>query len=53
VLVVADNAANTDQVLPLVPSTPDSRLVVTTRRRLTALASYHADEGSNVTLLSL
>lgn len=42
VLVVADNAATIDQLLPLVPSTPDSQLVVTSRRRLTALASYHA-----------
>jgi DNA-binding SARP family transcriptional activator len=41
-MIVADNAASAEQLLPLVPSTSDSLLVVTSRRRLTALASYHA-----------
>ena len=42
VLIVLDNAASADQVLPLVPATTTSALVVTSRRPMTALATYHA-----------
>jgi DNA-binding SARP family transcriptional activator len=42
VLVVADDADTLDQVLPLVPSTTSSQLVVTSRRGLVALAAHHA-----------
>lgn len=41
-LVVADDAASARQVLPLVPPTADSQLVVTSRRRLSALSAHHA-----------
>lgn len=41
-LVVADNAGSVEQVLALVPPGPESRLVVTTRRRLVPLATHHA-----------
>jgi DNA-binding SARP family transcriptional activator len=41
-LVVADDAGSVEQVLALVPPGPESRLVVTTRRRLVSLATHHA-----------
>lgn len=41
ILIVADNAAVVDQVLPLVPSGPDAMLVITSRGRLAALATHH------------
>ncbi|MFD0598534.1 BTAD domain-containing putative transcriptional regulator [Catellatospora coxensis] len=41
-LVVLDNAAGPDQVLPLVPPTAASLLLVTSRSRPTALAVHHA-----------
>jgi DNA-binding SARP family transcriptional activator/Flp pilus assembly protein TadD len=41
VLVTADNVARIDQVLPLVPASTTSLLVVTSRSRLAALATYH------------
>jgi len=41
VLIVLDNAATTDQVLPMVPPTPTSMLVVTSRRAMSALTTYH------------
>lgn len=41
-LLVAENAGFVEQVLALVPLGPGSRLVVTSRRRLPALAAYHA-----------
>ncbi|MEV0457326.1 AfsR/SARP family transcriptional regulator [Catellatospora methionotrophica] len=42
VLIIADDADSVGQVLPLVPPEPGSRLVVTSRRRLPALATHHA-----------
>ena len=41
-LVVLDNAAGTDQVLPLVPGDERTLLVVTSRHRLDGLAVRHA-----------
>ncbi len=41
-LIVLDNGSAADQVLPLVPPTPTSALIVTCRRPLTALSTYHA-----------
>ncbi len=42
VLVVLDNASTVDQIRPLVPASAASALVVTARRPMTALATYHA-----------
>jgi DNA-binding SARP family transcriptional activator len=42
VLLVADDALTADQLLPLVPPTPRSQLLVTSRGRLTALSTQHA-----------
>ncbi|HWM02970.1 MAG TPA: BTAD domain-containing putative transcriptional regulator, partial [Actinophytocola sp.] len=42
VLIVADDAGTVEQLLPLVPPTPDSQIVVTTRRRLPGLSTQHA-----------
>ncbi|BEL02161.1 hypothetical protein Q0Z83_003520 [Actinoplanes sichuanensis] len=41
VLLVADDAGTVAQLLPLVPPTSGSLLVVTSRNRLTALAAHH------------
>jgi hypothetical protein len=38
VLLVLDDAAGHEQVLPLLPGTPGSLVLVTSRRRLTAMA---------------
>ncbi|MBB5866871.1 DNA-binding SARP family transcriptional activator [Allocatelliglobosispora scoriae] len=42
VLIVLDNAASSDQVLPFVPASPTSALVVTSRRAMAALTTYHS-----------
>lgn len=42
VLIVADGASSAGQILPLVPPTPGSVVVVTGRNRLGALAAHHA-----------
>ncbi len=41
VLLVLDDAAGHDQVRPLLPGTPDSLVIVTSRRHLTALEDAH------------
>jgi DNA-binding SARP family transcriptional activator len=52
VLIVADDAGVLDQVLALVPPTTESQLVVTSRRRLVALAAHHAVQAFHVEPLS-
>ena len=42
VLLVADDAATTEQILPLVPPTTASQLVVSSRLRLAPLSAHHA-----------
>jgi DNA-binding SARP family transcriptional activator/tetratricopeptide (TPR) repeat protein len=52
VLLLLDNAANADQVLPLVPTGDASLLVVTSRHDLAALPIYHAVRPIDLTVLS-
>jgi DNA-binding SARP family transcriptional activator len=52
VLIVADDAGGLGPLLPLVPPTPASQLVVTSRRRLTALAAHHAVQALHLEPLS-
>jgi DNA-binding SARP family transcriptional activator len=52
VLIVADDAGASDQVLALVPPTLTSQLVATSRRRLDALATHHAVQSLQVEPLS-
>jgi DNA-binding SARP family transcriptional activator len=42
VLIVLDNAASIDQILPLVPPSPTSMLAVTSRHAMSALTTYHS-----------
>jgi DNA-binding SARP family transcriptional activator len=51
-LVVADDATALEPVLTLVPPTSGSQLVVTSRRRLVALAAHHAVQAFHVEPLS-
>ncbi|MGI5242462.1 BTAD domain-containing putative transcriptional regulator [Dactylosporangium sp. CA-139066] len=48
VLIVADDAGAVEQLLPLVPPTAAGQLVVTSRRRLPALAAHHAVEAQPI-----
>ncbi|MDG4820533.1 BTAD domain-containing putative transcriptional regulator [Asanoa sp. WMMD1127] len=41
-LIVLDNAGTADHVLPLVPNSPTSRILVTSRHRLAAVSAYHS-----------
>ncbi|GIF63391.1 SARP family transcriptional regulator [Asanoa ishikariensis] len=41
-LIVLDNAGTADHVLPLVPNSPHSRILVTSRHRLAAASAYHS-----------
>lgn len=52
VLIVADDAQALGQVLALVPPATASQLVVTSRRRLVALAAHHAVQAFHVEPLS-
>jgi DNA-binding SARP family transcriptional activator/tetratricopeptide (TPR) repeat protein len=51
VLVVLDNGGTVEHVLPLVPASPGSLLLVTSRNPMTALATYHAVRAVNLELL--
>lgn len=51
-LIVADDVSDLDQPLALVPPTTSSQLVVTSRRRLGALAAYHAVQACDIEPLS-
>ncbi len=51
-LVVLDNAATTDQVLPMVPATRSCLLVVTSRNQLPGIAAHHRAVSLRLDLLN-
>lgn len=51
-LVVLDNAHDTDQVRPLLPGTPGSAVIVTSRNRLTSLIAHEGGRPVHVGPLS-
>ncbi|GIH08497.1 SARP family transcriptional regulator [Rhizocola hellebori] len=52
-LVVLDNAASTEQILPLLPATPSCAVIVTSRYSLTALSTHQAANRHHLGMLSI